>query len=471
MSDANETNDNPNRGSTEKAGELNIDHSEYQRGYEAKDGTVKPSAENESKQDSLEMTDPYPTNKPENNRYRGLSKNQDPASESDSENTRKPETTNQNTNDQAKPTFEPAAPVDNKDPQKPTVAFLDNFTKDWPAVTLNGDDNEAGKISHGEFSASAAEKNGFNALRLELATNGAKDIDFAKTIDDVGKAIDDGKLPLGKGDVLNISAGNNDPTFAEASKTLGFEVNAENLKEMRPKILERLDQLSKDPNQSDKDRERFKRVVDTNAAIDRLQSRGVEVMQSAGNEGPNKFSWDFMNAKHQLSGVKEDGTPEKFSANHSLATPTKANVDIHYQKYDMHSPQPLAQQNGPGTYTIGDHKIPASQLGGERTSKYFVERDKNGDVQRGRPPETPTDVAFNPSAKNAQALMPPHNPQNLEIAKTVKDHVDFTRKSSTLSGGFETKGTHVENAMGTSYANISELPKHLERLRKIKAGN
>lgn len=519
MSDANENNDNTNRRSSENSEELNIDRSEYQQGYQAKDGEVKPSAANESKQDSLEMTDPFPKSNSDNSRFRGLSKgtgadetNKDAAKapegaspkledskpEGNPESTkpvgakpevpegtkpestkpdgnnpesRKPEIANSDSNVPLKPSFEIVGPTDNLDPQKPTVAYLDNFTKDWPAANLDGEKNENAKISHGEFSAMAAEKNGFNALRLELSTNRAKDIDFAKAIDDVGKAIDDGKLPLGKGDVLNISAGNNDPTFAEASKILGFQVTPENLKEMRPKILERLDQLSKDPNQTDKDRERFKRVVDTNAAIDRMQARGIEVMQSAGNEGPGKFSWDFMNAKHQLSAVKPDGTPESFSANHSLSTPTQANFDIHYNKYDMHSAQPLDQQKGPGTYTIGDMKFSADKLGGERTSKDSIERTEDGYIQRARPAETPVDQAFNPSARDTQPMMPPKTPTNLETVKPVPNNLEFTRKPSTLGGGLETKGTFVENAPGTSYANITELPKHLERLRKIKTGN
>ena len=370
----------------------------------------------------------------------------------------------------AKPSFELAAPIGDLDPKKPTVAFLDNFTKDWPAASLDGD-NPNGKISHGEFSAMSAEQNGFNAVRLELTTDRAKDIDFAKTLDDVGKAIDDGKLPLGKGDVLNISAGNNDPTFDEASKTLGFKVTPENLKEMRPKILERLGELANDPSQSDKDRERFKRVVDTNAAIDRMQARGVEVMQSAGNEGPTKFSWDFMNAKHQLSAVTPDGTPEKFSANHSLATPTQANFDTHYNKYDLTSPQPLAEQNGPGTYKIGDEKYSAAKFGGERTSRHFVERNEDGIVVNGRQPAIPTDVAFNPSSKNTPEVMQPHTPAKLETVKAVPERPEFTKKPSTLTSHADPfKGIYVENSPGTSFANKTELPKHLERLTKIKAG-
>ncbi|MBX9569049.1 MAG: hypothetical protein K2X77_09145 [Candidatus Obscuribacterales bacterium] len=498
MSDTNEPNDNTNRRSSENNRELNVDRSEFQQGYQAREGEVRPSAANETKQDTLEMTDPYPKTNNESSRFRGLSSNRPDADPSNKDaakpperanpkpegtspegaktedikpEDKKPETKTPDSNAPTKPSFEVVGPTDNLDPQKPTVAYMDNFTKGWPAVSLDGDKNEDAKISHGEFSAMIAEKNGFNALRLELTTNRAKDIDFAKAIDDVGKAIDDGKLPLGKGDVLNISAGNNDPTFAEASKILGFQVTPENLKEMRPKVLERLDQLSKDPNQTDKDRERFKRVVDTNAAIDRMQARGVEVMQSAGNEGPNKFSWDFMNAKHQLSAAKADGTPEKFSANHSLTTPTQANFDIHYNKHDMHSPQPLEQQKGPGTYTIGDLKFSADKLGGVRTSNESIEMHKDGYLQRAKPAETPVDQAFNKSTRDAQPMMPPKTPANLETVKPVPNDLDFTRKPSTLSGGLETKGAYVENAEGTSYANISELPKHLERLRKIKTGN
>lgn len=210
-------------------------------------------------------------------------------------------------------TFDVTRKPTDYDPKKPTAVFLDHFDK-------NDTDLELTFAPHGEISRVSAEHNGFNTYALQMKNNGTKASEYAKSINQLSDMIDKGEMPLGKGDVLNISMGNQDPTFADASKFLGFEVNAGNLAQQREKILTRMGEIMHDGTRSQDDRDKATRVVETNAAIDRLQAKGVEVVHAAGNFGQDKFSWDFMNAKWQLASTKPDGKPDSFSADHALTT-------------------------------------------------------------------------------------------------------------------------------------------------------
>lgn len=234
-------------------------------------------------------------------------------------------------------------------PKAPTVAFADVFNVKDQYLANNT------TVSHGEISRKAAENNGFNTVALDLDNTRDKfnNKDFSKDLNAIDKKIDDGELKLGKGDALNISMGNEDPTFKQASDFVGFPVTRENLAENREKILNRMNEIKEDPSRSEADRATANRVVETNKAIDKLQGKGVEVIHAAGNEGNDKFSWEFMNAKTQLSSNKPDGTADSFSADHSLTTKGNGVIPVHSKMdVDLLSKTPVAKQTG--SYEVGD---------------------------------------------------------------------------------------------------------------------
>ena len=238
-------------------------------------------------------------------------------------------------------------------PSNPSVVFLDSFKKGLD--TENFDDTGRGP-THGDISASAAQQNGFNVFKAQLNDdNSSRLMDYSKPLNAIENKIKSGELPLGAGDAVNVSMGQatgEDLTFKGASKMLGFEVTPDNLKEMRPKILERLGEISKDPKAPAADRERAGMALRTNESIDRLQARGIDVVHAAGNDGPDRFSIDFMNAKVQLASQSPDGTPDAFSARHSLTTPQDGVFAVEQKRIDLLSPTPIEKQNDGGTFQL-----------------------------------------------------------------------------------------------------------------------
>ncbi len=264
------------------------------------------------------------------------------------------------------------------DPKKPTVAFLDSKDQFMP---LDGQ-----KLSHADTSALAAQRSGFNAIVLdtskdkvgsaidtfvkEYKTNpdqaiaktaaqlgddklGLDKLDkkdllgaakilgkarnetpYAPAMNEFADKIESGHIPMGKGDVLNVSMGDNaekdkkgnfkpgtgDPTFAELSKKMGFELNPNNLAESKDKIMERLGEIAKDP--SDKDwQTRAQNALDTNKAIERLQGLGLEVVHSASNDGNDRVDINFLKANHELQSVDpQSGKLDKFSGIGNVST-------------------------------------------------------------------------------------------------------------------------------------------------------
>lgn len=222
------------------------------------------------------------------------------------------------------------------DRDTPTAVFLDDFVQKKDL-----------RVPHGEISRRAAKEGGFQTVGLHLQDVRDKGIqvDFSTAINDIDKMVASGELPLGEGDIVNISMGNRDPSFAEASKFLGFEVSRTDIDTAR--ILSRMEEIAGDQSRSEDDRKIARRVVDTNAAITKLQERGVEVVHAAGNEGQDKFSWDFMAAKWQLSSNKPSGKPDEFSADHALTTagdgviPTRVVNNV-----SMFDSTPIGEQKG-----------------------------------------------------------------------------------------------------------------------------
>lgn len=260
------------------------------------------------------------------------------------------------------------------DQKKPTVAFLDD--KSAKELKIDGQD-----VSHADISALAAQKGGFNALVLDVSKNsfekagaalmkdfsagrkdtaiesarkellksggdpigldkldkkdllkaaqmiGAAKTDLATPINEFAEKVKSGEIPMGKGDVLNVSMGDNaahdkdgkaipgtgSPTFEELSKKLGFEVTPGNLNENKDRILAKLGDVAKDTSDPEWQK-RAETALKTNKAIENVQSTGIEVVHSASNDGNNRVDINFLKANHELQSVDPaTGKLDKFS--------------------------------------------------------------------------------------------------------------------------------------------------------------
>jgi|GEM_PF-1051134 len=369
------------------------------------------------------------------------------------------------------------------DPKKPTAAVIDIFDKNEQSLSANT------VVPHGQISALAAEKNGFNTISLQFKDdNPAGATDFSKHFNQVADGIDKGTMPLGKGDVVNISMGNADPTFDQASKFLGFPVNADNLASEKGHILQKMGEIAKDPSRSKDDQETAARVVRTNEAIDRVQSKGVEVVQAAGNFGKDQFSWDFMNAKTQLSSYKPSGDADAFSANHSLATKSDGVFPIkHSNEMNMLDPTRLRDQKG--TLEIGDTGVKFPEGKGKPFSgnDRIYDREKqdfNTPMPRATAESLPhaTSAELNPHLTltnkpyPARQLGDTTTPSASAFTKsgpqpkfeTVRPATE--RSNSRLSAPADGQERAAGNIAGTSFADINYLKQNHDRLAREKAG-
>ncbi len=371
------------------------------------------------------------------------------------------------TDSSQKPTEEPFKVLNDTsklDANKPTVLFLDEFRKDAPSLRSDPKDKslvvsqgseialnevttapnqgikkqtETG-FTHGEFSARLAEANGFNAIRVQQNGMEGKEIsDFSKSLNGIADQIDSGKLKLGKGDVINVSLGQLDPSFEQINKLLGSNkdntITPENVKnpETQKDILDRLGKVADDPNQHQVLRDWSKILVDTNQAIQRLQGKGIEVLHSAANEGKDTFSLEFLSANHELASAEpKTGKPDSFAPEHSRTTPANGVYPIRFQ--------------------------PGSEMGGGREGKYTVEG---------------TGVTFRGEEFGNLNMQ-----QTVSIAgQTV--HSDAKAKEIFDKNiGRESPPRNNENgylvavAAGNSFANIDYLAKNRERLLQQKLG-
>jgi hypothetical protein len=269
------------------------------------------------------------------------------------------------------------------DPNKPTVLFLDDFKNEAPGLSNNNKDKslvisqnteiavnkvngttengtkketETG-FTHGDFSARMAEKNGFNAIRAQQT--GIDDRNkgltpFAESLNKVADQVDAGQLKMGKGDVVNVSAGNIDLSFDQVNTLLHSNkdnmVTPENVNkpEVQKDILNRLDANTKNPDENPALKQFSQRLLDTNNAIQRLQDKGIEVIHSGANDGKDTFSLEFMKANKEFASTDPaTGKLDSFSPEHSNTTPANGVYPIRFQ--------------------------PGTEMGGGREGKYTVE--------------------------------------------------------------------------------------------------
>lgn len=385
------------------------------------------------------------------------------------------------------------------DPKKPTVAFLDDASV--KEISLDKQ-----SLDHAHASALAAQKGGYNALvfdvsksnyesaanammksygdgkapgaagkaieaaRQELLKSGGdpigldqfaakKDIlgaakalsaasnDLSKPISEVAAKVEKGELPLGRGDVLNVSMGKvaeydkngkekpgtGDPSFADLSKKVGFEVTPENVRENTDKILDKFKDISKDSSDPVW-QARAQEALRTNAAIDRLQATGVEVAHAASNDGNERIDINFLKAKHELQSVNpETGQRDKFSGAGNQSV--DGSVPIYR--------------------TDSNHRDAVySMAGKEFTNKEL--QVLNGDV-----------VNSLPLSKPGVISMPDKLAGTPEDLKNLYNKAIGRAEPPTKVGANELTAV----AVGNSFNNIRFLQDNLSRLRALKQDN
>lgn len=207
------------------------------------------------------------------------------------------------------------------DHSRPTVVVFDKFS--FPVFKML-DDN--GIVSHGRISADAAERNGYNVIRVaELSPGPLLHLELA--LPELISFIEDGTIPIGRGDVVNISAVKSVP-FIGAGRLLKLHLTAENVKDMVPQILQRLEELQCDSEQPGAVREFARRQLESNRAVARLCKAQIEVVAAGGNDGPDWFNIALMTATTQLSARDASGEIAAWSANNSLTTPADGDFEI-----------------------------------------------------------------------------------------------------------------------------------------------
>ncbi len=163
------------------------------------------------------------------------------------------------------------------------------------------------------------------------------------------ESIRKGTLPLGKGDVLNVSLGNNvakdifhqsiagtgDPTYKELNDKLkpqGLTITPENLEANRDKLVKALETIAKDPHDK-KWQAMAQAALDSNAALKKIDAMGVEVLHASGNDGTDHVDLNFLFARHQLASVDPaTHKADKFSNANSLTEPGDGIIPIRREK-------------------------------------------------------------------------------------------------------------------------------------------
>ena len=371
------------------------------------------------------------------------------------------------------------------DVKAPTVAFVDEFKK------KDIDLGDGTKVAHGEISRAAAEANKLNTVALQNNgnTDSNGDQDFSKTINDVAKKIDAGELKLGRGDALNMSLGNNDPSFEEFNKFLGVPadkaITRDNLTSKKDDIIARLKDIGQDPTRPAADRVTAQRIVNTNQAIDNIKAKGIEVVHAAGNlkdDGIQRFSPDFMSATDELSSVKPSGRPDSFSASNSLTKGANGVFPVHARDdLDMLSPTPVADQTG--SLEIGDTGVKFPRTGNNVfLADNRVFNRENFENGKTLPSLTADQKPFDPSflspetALKAGTIDPSRavpgitesNSLSAPLPKNVTHSLPGKPLGQELTPGDVPAVGYVD---GTSFANIDFFQRNFDRLKALKAGN
>lgn len=201
------------------------------------------------------------------------------------------------------------------DPKKPTVLVFDNFGGRRSSSGLPPAAGEPTSV-RGYVSAEEAEKQGFNVIRVGSTVDTPA---LDKALPELADKIEKGDLALGQGDIVNINAESN-ISYKSAGDLLGLSITADNVKNMVPDMLHRMRELSEDPRQDAATRTWLKQMLAVNDAAKRIADKGIEVIASAGSDGPDKFNIAALTATTQLVARTETGELSTLSADNSLVS-------------------------------------------------------------------------------------------------------------------------------------------------------
>jgi len=262
------------------------------------------------------------------------------------------------------------------DKTKPTVAIVD-IDKSVDPGSLKFDSLS---LYHSDVTAIPAAITGYNALvlretpgaMLEDMNNTLQDHRsyFAPMLKDIARGIIDNSVPLGPGDVINFSIGNNvlkqgdhylrdsgDPTYTDLNAKFAKlkvdgkpipKITPDNLLASRDTILKGLEQIAKD-SKDPKWQKIAKDAIGSAAALKAIETMGVEVTHAAGNNGNDRVDLDFLFSTHQLASVDPaTQKPDHLSNYGKFTEPYNGVLEVRRQ--------------APGMYQIGDVTVSASDI-------------------------------------------------------------------------------------------------------------
>lgn len=337
-----------------------------------------------------------------------------------------------------------------------TVIVLDDY-RDTNMILNNGKG-----FSHGELSARMAEENGFNVVRMQIGRFEGGRYDLPNSLSALNKAIDDGAVKAGKGDVVNMSF-ELGQTFVDASKMLGIKITPENLRDKREEILDIMRVKSVDKvHTPKKDRELMLSVLAIDDGVKQLQAKGLEVVVAGGNNGKNQFNLGFLSADKQYSALQPDGKIEPWSANNSLTTPGLGEVEFYSMPVNAYDKTPIAQQQG--KYRVGGTNVflPAEEFSGAFVPAIPENRDVLQMMLFDKSTISGGLTGFDKNAKTPPLISRFEGSAFTPLdAKAIGMPIQPTELSEFNPASW-TVGINVLTAKGTSFVNVFKL-KELQR--------
>ena len=338
------------------------------------------------------------------------------------------------------------------DEQHRTIAFLDDFTKDGFGPSIGKT-----RISHGEISASAAEQNGFNVLRLQRNYKAIRyelSSDFSLPLKAIHEDILAGRLKMRAGDMLNISSGQpflgimGQPSFAELNELLNLSgdkvLSAKNINSVHEHsvIFTAIKKKLMDPELDPRVSHRLEDALKANDYVRKIQGLGIQVVIAAGNNGAERFSLDFLSARKRLAATDSEGRLTDFSAIGNDSG--QGRYRVMFRGTDFLTPESVSSN-------AGDYWL-------EGTTIHY----KADPMETSEPISAKGFIAspYEDKIVNRPILQASHFSKVLFEAPLKIEHVKSIESNSTKAP-IATKYVFLEHLNGTSYANIDWYRKHL----------
>ena len=370
------------------------------------------------------------------------------------------------------------AEISKINPKEPTAVFLDKFKNAPPASINSLEKGQPTKsdlpVGHGDVSAMAAEQNGFNVVRVDDKAG------LASELAGIEKDVSNGKLPLGKGDVINISMGQEQEfgsmSYPWASQLFGTNINKNNVGNpgVQKVIREKMEALAKKPG-SDADQTAARDALSIQDSVNRLQKKGIQIMHAQPDK-PNTFDAEFMNGKMELTANGTDGKVASFATDNKLSKPMPGVFQVQFPSYDIFNQAKVSDHSirtpRDGSFSIkaGDkiYNYGPATNGESFDGSGAVKIAPNGDVSKLRPDFAA--LTTNPSNK-AQPLADSASAAGsggsykFEAASVLPPlKIVHTKPASTERLTDTTFGSIV----GTSFVNIVALAAEKDKLKAEK---